>query len=1501
MRCTMNARKITLLIMLGICSRIADAQTIETIKQLTVSSPFYAPKTIIVNEKGSITAPAGGEVIISGHYPFTLKANRAATNLPSWDKNFSRTQMYRPDPSEFLPEDMRVRQTTFEYVNGLGVPVQTVKMKCSPNQKDVVSFQLYDTYGREPKTYLPFTSDADGKWKRDPVKRQQSFYNGTPAVAKDSAAFAKALYDDSPLNRVRASHTFGWQWHAGLPATTSVRLNIQDQVRLLRLDGQELPSWKGEYIPAKHLTISESKDEAGQVKSVFKDFRGSTVMQRVGDSLRFHDTYYLHDVVGRVRYIFPPEASSRIDEYMAATDKLAFLDKWCFQYKYDLQGRVIEKKSPGGPWTFSLYDRWDRIACTQDGNQRLANEWLFTKYDMHNRPIITGVVRGTRAEMQDGIKNSTVRFEERARNSIGYTNNAFPTHSEDRIFSISYYDSYNFIKYPDWDKESINFRFNGVDGIVTAAEILFQMDSTAVQTLCVRGRATGSKVRVLNSNPVKWLNSVTYYTRQYHVAQSIVENHLGGRDVTSSKYDKFSGAILKSKVDHQTASGRVTVMQEFDYDDENRLLRAYHSINGNPRILMSAHRYNELGQLVQKNLHSTDSKSFLQSVDYRYNIQGWMSHINNSTLNNDSITNDDSDDLFGMEVIFNEAVDINGSAFKSAKSLDGNVSAVKWMTNALTSVVPQHEKIYGYQYDVFKRLSKSYYATKVAGSWTGNAANFNEDVNFYDNNGNLGGTSAAALLRNGLANGTRTSVDHLAYRYSGNRLMNVKDLSSHQFGFIDKPGVDLSVDEFKYDANGNMIEDMNKSITSIKYNHLNLPYEIIFTRVSPARTDKVVYTYDATGKKLRSEVLIGAQTAWVTDYVNGVQYDQSRMSHLRTAEGRAVYNGKEFNYEYFLKDHQGNVRVVCGLLNETASYKATMENQLEDREKNTYGFRNIPQTRFLGVNITAPSEEVYNPDKSARCNAFSNDGNAAVPIGPAKSLRVSTGDAVYTEVYARFNNAKTSTSGILPSLLGSFVNAAFNITMENPTLFNGINAQAGLISPGLRFAEIVPKGYIALLYFDASFNFKRAAAHAISESAYRAFEKLTISFTAEQDGYVYIYVANESNINSSIDVYFDDFYIIHEQNKLKPQVLQASDYYPFGLSFNQYHADRLQVVSTSPSTVYEPTLRNRYLFQGQELQKELNVGWYQYKYRMHDPAIGRFSSIDPLSEDYVYNSPYAFSENVLTNAIELEGAESKVLYETMKFISPVAFKFDVSFTSHDLRVGANVSYGLPKGLPVSIRKEVGTTFNFSDIMTGLRTTETRSATETSYLHGLVSFQSTRYTSSDERDQSTGMVTVGLPGLNLQYENDFHPADKILSWADPFRVHAPEGGDGGDRWRTAAMSLNLGMFQAGFNLGTGDPGPNRLKNTYKGPDALGKAGVYVPYGENGMWYDPNRYRLGLAYAGTAMFRLGVDGESIRHQIQNVWTHDNLPNSPWFEPMPSNNQLYFGFSNGSPTQW
>jgi RHS repeat-associated protein len=93
------------------------------------------------------------------------------------------------------------------------------------------------------------------------------------------------------------------------------------------------------------------------------------------------------------------------------------------------------------------------------------------------------------------------------------------------------------------------------------------------------------------------------------------------------------------------------------------------------------------------------------------------------------------------------------------------------------------------------------------------------------------------------------------------------------------------------------------------------------------------------------------------------------------------------------------------------------------------------------------------------------------------------------------------------------------------------------------------------------------------------------------------------------------------------EILSASDYSPFGVLLQNREFT---------------SAKYRYGFQGQERDDEIKGSGnsINFEFRMHDPRLGRFLSIDPLSAKYPYNSTYAFSENRVIDRIELEGLEA---------------------------------------------------------------------------------------------------------------------------------------------------------------------------------------------------------------------------------------------------------------------
>ncbi|MBP2832839.1 hypothetical protein J8281_11640 [Aquimarina sp. U1-2] len=129
--------------------------------------------------------------------------------------------------------------------------------------------------------------------------------------------------------------------------------------------------------------------------------------------------------------------------------------------------------------------------------------------------------------------------------------------------------------------------------------------------------------------------------------------------------------------------------------------------------------------------------------------------------------------------------------------------------------------------------------------------------------------------------------------------------------------------------------------------------------------------------------------------------------------------------------------------------------------------------------------------------------------------------------------------------------------------------------------------------------------------------------------------------------------VVNDRKNLDPatgdltaKVESYNNYYAFGMLQPGRHKD---------SKSY------RYGFQGQESDDELKGegNSVNYKYRMHDPRLGRFFAVDPLAADYPWNSTYAFSENNVIDHVELEGLEKAPVNETWNMTNDEATATDL--------------------------------------------------------------------------------------------------------------------------------------------------------------------------------------------------------------------------------------------------
>ena len=504
--------------------------------------------------------------------------------------------------------------------------------------------------------------------------------------------------------------------------------------------------------------------------------------------------------------------------------------------------------------------------------------------------------------------------------------------SSPTVLVQSYYDGYGFV---------------GGTGLPTGQ---FTKDTSGYG----RGSLTGSAVTVFGSSTK--IYKAFYYDIKGRMTKSVQNNLLSGYDITSTVYtfsDKPSGVTHT-----HTASGKTTRTEvyTYTYDHADRISKVQHSL-GSTAITLYDATYDNFGRLLTKQYHGTS----INKLTYAYNLRSWLTGISGT--------------CFTQNLYYNTGV---GTA-----KYNGSISSMTWKSGNESTV-----RGYKFTYDGLDRVLNATYGETA--SISTNANRFSENVTGYDKNGNI-----KSLQRYGQTGASAYGlIDNLTFTLNGNQLSRVDDAvmaSAYGGGFEFKDGV-KQVGEYTYDANGNLTKDLNKGITDIQYNCLNLPSAVTFSDGST-----ITYVYAADGTKLRTVHKIGGATT-TTDYCGNVVYENGAQKLLITEEGYITLSDNK--YYYYLKDHQGNNRVVInqsGAVEETnhyylfggvfASSTSTQPYKYNSKEYDTkkglnwydYGARHYDAVlgRFMTVDPLA--EKYYSESLYTYC--YSNPINCIDPNG----------------------------------------------------------------------------------------------------------------------------------------------------------------------------------------------------------------------------------------------------------------------------------------------------------------------------------------------------------------------------------------------------------------------------------------------------------------------------------------------------------------------------------------
>lgn len=312
--------------------------------------------------------------------------------LPVPGNNFVRTyapQQPTDNPAAIsLPNQTAVKcRVNTQYYDGIGRPLQEVARAATgtggPTQHDIVTAHIYDNTGKEQNKFVPFSYNEPVFANRGKLKRNVATIAAPQyaTIYPGDQAFAKTVYDNSPLNRVEKTMPPGHSWvGTGNGVIYTYYANgPSDNVRYWKVGALKTdpPVLAGTYADGK-LYVTRTVDENAREVIEYKDIAGKVVLKKQKKGTTYLETAYVYDDFGRVRWVIPPQAFTAGITTASGTTFTNILKELCYNYFYDKRGRLVERTIPGKAVEYFVYDKYDRMVLYQNGNIRRCGLPIYT-------------------------------------------------------------------------------------------------------------------------------------------------------------------------------------------------------------------------------------------------------------------------------------------------------------------------------------------------------------------------------------------------------------------------------------------------------------------------------------------------------------------------------------------------------------------------------------------------------------------------------------------------------------------------------------------------------------------------------------------------------------------------------------------------------------------------------------------------------------------------------------------------------------------------------------------------------------------------------------------------------------------------------------------------------------------------------------------------------------------------------------------------------------------
>ncbi len=425
--------------------------------------------------------------------------------------------------------------------------------------------------------------------------------------------------------------------------------------------------------------------------------------------------------------------------------------------------------------------------------------------------------------------------------------------------------------------------------------------------------------------------------------------------------------------------------------------------------------------------------------------------------------------------------------------------------------------------------------------------------------------------------------------------------------------------------NGNMTQDDNKHL-SIAYNHLNKPVTI-----GIEGRGMIYYMYDAIGNLLK-KVVDSSGVRTIYDYFGNFVYKDNVLQYILNEEGRTrpIANDTtagytRFVYDYFIKDHLGNVRSTVTAEPINSGYFASHEVATASVEQLV--FDHIP-------NVRDAKPGSINPNDGMAAHLDAN--NPDTRVGTAIMLKVMPGDKFTISASAHYDGEyhggeETGTQPMIESLTNALMGGGTYAGVPVSELPENIRTVQNILgNPALpeqlatlqsNDVSTAPKAHLNYLFFNDKMQLMSdlSGVVQVTPAGTSGWELLNpgnicnctigpAGGVGGSGGYILVYIDNQS-IGKS--VWFDDVHIEHFTSK----VLEETHYYPFGLTVGLDQSGQ----GNLPDQPYKLT--------GKELEKTFDLNVYDFGARRFDMTRGQWTTIDSFGREISEHYPYAFCVN----------------------------------------------------------------------------------------------------------------------------------------------------------------------------------------------------------------------------------------------------------------------------------